>query len=161
MKISDKQKAEYRIARSKERIKIRNAWKASRKALQGVKMIISEEEKEAREKSGKRPITSKKWKEGLRIRKNITVDNKSTESKSFYCEELKARRKAKRAHLKALKAKKKDMFILQKVKYPKFKPSEKQLLKVEHISKLINKLKAKQKASLKISKDMAKVKVAA
>lgn len=164
MKISDKQKAEYKIARSKERVKTRNAWKVSRKALQGAKMIISEEEKEAREKSGKKPITPKKWKEELYIRKNDTVNNKSTEPKSFYCEELKARRKAKRARLKALKAKRNSMFIPQKIKYPKFKSYVYYKIcsnNVWKIELLMKKFKAKVKTSLKTSKDVANVKAAA
>lgn len=52
----DKNNKQYKIARSKERIKLRNLWKASRRSLQGCKMLISAEEAEAREKAGKKPI---------------------------------------------------------------------------------------------------------
>ena len=46
----DKNNKQYKIARSKKRIELRNIWKADRRSLQGCKMLISAEEAEARMK---------------------------------------------------------------------------------------------------------------
>ena len=108
----DKNNKQYKIARSKERIKLRNLWKASRRSLQGCKMLISAEEAEAREKAGKKPIVPKKWKEerNARIREAHERSAKiDFQPKDFHCDELKERRKAKKAHRKALMLKAKDV----------------------------------------------------
>ena len=93
----DKKNKQYKVARSKERIELRNNWKASRRSLQGCKMLISAEEAEVREKAGKKPIVPKKWKEerNARIREACERSAKiNFQPKDFHCDELKERRKA-------------------------------------------------------------------
>lgn len=105
MKIDKNRKEEYKIARSKERVNLKNLWKQSRKSLQGCKMIVLAEEVKAREKLGKKPITPKKWKEerNAKIREAQQLSaNSNTISKDFYCNELKERRKVKKERKKTL-----------------------------------------------------------
>lgn len=113
-----KEQIEAKIARSKKRVETRNAWKESRRALQGAKMLISKEEAEAREKAGKKPIVPKKWKEEKR---KLLLESKKqlkVEPKDFHSEELKARRKAKRERLKAIRRKMEIDYIPQAIRYP-------------------------------------------
>lgn len=91
----DKNNKQYKIARSKKRIELRNIWKADRRSLQGCKMLISAEEAEARERSAK-------------------ID---FQPKDFYCDELKERRKAKKAHRKALILKAKEAMLTKAIKH--------------------------------------------
>lgn len=114
-----KEQIEAKIARSKKRIELRNIWKADRRSLEGCKMLISKEEAEAREKAGKKPIVPKKWKEerNARIReareRSAKVD---FQPKDFHCDELKERRKAKKAHRKALMLKAKEAMLTKAIK---------------------------------------------
>lgn len=120
MKIDERQKEEYKIARSKERIAARNARKESRRILQGAKMLISKEEIEAREKAGKKPITPKKWKEDEKKRLLEARNSLKAKPKDFYSEELKARRKAKKKRLRAIRKKIEESFNPQSIFYPKY-----------------------------------------
>lgn len=116
----DKKNKQYKVARSKERIELRNNWKASRRSLQGCKMLISAEEAEAREKAGKKPIVPKKWKEerNARIREAHERSAKiDFQPKDFHCDELKERRKAKKAHRKALMLKAKEAMLTKAIKH--------------------------------------------
>ena len=114
-----KEQIEAKIARSKKRIELRNIWRADRRSLEGCKMLISKEEAEAREKAGKKPIVPKKWKEerNARIReareRSAKVD---FQPKDFHCDELKERRKAKKAHRKALMLKAKEAMLTKAIK---------------------------------------------
>lgn len=87
MKLDKRQKEEYKIARSKERIVARNARKAERRALQ---------------------------------KKHEAVPKEKIKPKDFYCEELKARRKAKKERLRAIRKKIKESFNTQAIFYPKY-----------------------------------------
>lgn len=116
----DKNNKQYKIARSKKRIELRNIWKADRRSLQGCKMSISAEEAEAREKAGKKPIVPKKWKEerNARIREARERSAKiNFQPKDFHCDELKERRKAKKAHRKALMLKAKEAMLTKAIKH--------------------------------------------
>lgn len=107
-----------REIRSKQRIKERNALKISRKALQGAKILISKEEAKLREENGKRPILRKKGKEeARRARLEAQQRTKPIPPKDFYSEELKARRKAKKAHLKDLQKRISEKFKLQVISH--------------------------------------------
>lgn len=115
----DKNNKQYKIARSKKRIELRNIWKDDRRSLQGCKMLISKEEAEAREKAGKKPIIPKKWKEkrNARIREACERSAKvDFQPKDFHCDELKERRKAKKAHKKALMLKAKEAMLTKAIK---------------------------------------------
>ena len=115
----DKNNKQYKIARSKKRIELRNIWKDDRRSLQGCKMLISKEEAEAREKAGKKPIVPKKWKEerNARIREARERSAKiDFQPKDFHCNELKERRKAKKAHRKALMLKAKEAMLTKAIK---------------------------------------------
>lgn len=145
--------------RSKKRIKERNALKASRKALQGAKMLISNEEAKLREESGKRPILRKKWKEeARRARLEAQQQMKPVPPKDFYSEELKARREAKKAHLKDLQKRASEKFKLQVISYIKIRANTiKKLEKMAKFSAFIDKMKRDKKISLLQSKiDKAK-----
>lgn len=146
-------------ARSKKRIKERNALKASRKALQGAKMLISKEEAKLREENGKQPIRRKKWKEDNR-RAHIEAQQrtKPVPPKDFYSEELKARRKAKKAHLKDFQNKASEKFKLQVISYIKIRTTTvEKLEKMAKFSAFIDKIKRDKKISLLQSKiDKAK-----
>lgn len=115
----DKKNEQYKIARSKKRIELRNIWKDDRRSLQGCKMLISAEEAEARKKAGKKPIVPKKWKEerNARIREARERSAKiDFQPKDFHCDELKERRKAKKAHRKALILKTKEAMLTKAIK---------------------------------------------
>lgn len=115
----DKKNEQYKIARSKKRIELRNIWKDDRRSLQGCKMLISAEEAEARKKTGKKPIVPKKWKEerNARIREARERSAKiDFQPKDFHCDELKERRKAKKAHRKALILKTKEAMLTKAIK---------------------------------------------
>lgn len=114
-----KEQIEAKIARSKKRIELRNIWKDDRRSLQGCKMLISAEEAEAREKAGKKPIVPKKWKEerNARIREARERSAKiDFQPKDFHCDELKERRKTKKAHRKALMLKAKEAMLTKAIK---------------------------------------------
>lgn len=160
MKMDKNRKEEYKIARSKERVKLRNLWKQSRRSLQGCKMLVLAEEVEARERLGKKPITPKKWKEE-RNAKIHEAQQLSTNSnnipKDFYCDELKERRKAKKEREKALMLKVKEAILTNAVKH---ELNQKNTEAIKHVIMLTSKLnktiarkqskedKAKYKASL-------------
>lgn len=148
-------------ARSKKRIEERNALKASRRALQGAKMLISKEEAKLREENGKQPIRRKKWKEDAR-RAHIEAQQrtKPVPPKDFYSEELKARRKARKAHLKNLRKKASEKFKLQAVSYVKITTDMvKRLEKTAKFNAFIDKIARDKKISLLQSKtDKAKYK---
>lgn len=115
----DKKNEQYKIARSKKRIELRNIWKDDRRSLQGCKMLISAEEAEARKKAEKKPIVPKKWKEerNARIREARERSAKiDFQPKDFHCDELKERRKAKKAHRKALILKTKEAMLTKAIK---------------------------------------------
>lgn len=116
----DKKNKQYKIARSKKRVESRNLWKESRKSLQGCKMLISAEEAKAREEVGKKPITPKKWKEerNARIREAHEQSAKiDFQPKDFHCNELKERRKVKKATKKALILKAKEAMLTKSIKH--------------------------------------------
>lgn len=145
--------------RSKQRIKERNSLKASRKALQGAKMLISKEEAKLREESGKQPIRRKKWKEeARRARLEAQQRTKPVPPKDFYSEELKARRKAKKAHLKDLQKKASERFKLQVISYIKIRANTiKKFEKMAKFNAFIDKIARDKKISLLQSKiDKAK-----
>lgn len=149
----------YKEARSKKRIEERNAYKESRRALQGAKMLISEEEAKLREENGKRPILRKKWKEDARkARLEAQQRTKHVSPKDFYSEELKARRKAKKAHLRDLQKKASEKFKLQAVSYVKIRvDTVKRLEKTAKFNAFIDKIARDKKVSLLQSKiDKAK-----
>lgn len=149
----------YKEARSKKRIKERNALKASRKALQGAKMLISKEEAKLRGENGKHPIRRKKWKEEAhKARLEAQQQTKPVPPKDFYSEELKARRKAKKAHLKDLQKKASEKFKLQVISYIKIRANAiKKLEKMAKFSAFIDKITRDKKISLLQSKiDKAK-----
>lgn len=160
MKIDKNRKEEYKIARSKERVNLRNLWKQSRKSLQCCKMIVLAEEVKAREKLGKKPITPKKWKEerNAKIREAQQLSaNSNNIPKDFYCNELKERRKAKKERKKALMLKVKEAMLTNVVKH---ELNQKNTEAIKHVIMLTSKLnkaiarkqskedKAKYKASL-------------
>lgn len=159
MKTNEKERIEAKIARSKTRVEARNKHKAEARLLQGAPMFVSEEEKEAREKAEKKPITPKKWKE-IEVCRLVEARSKSSQnvkSKDFYSEELKSRRKAKREHLKTLLNKSKENFKLQSIAYSK--QDEKQSTAQAKFNMMILAMKEKQKLSKKQSKeDKAKYK---
>ena len=160
MKMDKNRKEEYKIARSKERVKLRNLWKQSRRSLQGCKMLVLAEEVEACERLGKKPITPKKWKEErnakIREAQQLSV-NSNTISKDFYCNELKERRKAKKERKKTLILKAKEAMLTNAVKH---ELNQKNTEAIKHVIMLTSKLnkaiarkqskedKAKYKASL-------------
>lgn len=153
MKTNKKEHIEAKIARSKARIEARNAHKAEARLLQGVPMFVSEEEKEAREKAEKKPITPKKWKE-IQVCKLVEAQAKTPKDvkpKDFYSEELKSRRKAKREHLKTIVDKRKESFKLQSTSYSK--QNEKQSIAQAKFNMMILAMKEKQKLSKKQSKE--------
>lgn len=160
MKIDKNRKEEYKIARSKERVKLRNLWKQSRRSLQGCKMLVLAEEVEARERLGKKPIIPKKWKEerNAKIYKAQQLSaNSNNIPKDFYCNELKERRKAKKERKKALILKVKESMLTNVVKH---ELNQKNTEAIKHVIMLTSKLnktiarkqskedKAKYKASL-------------
>lgn len=160
MKIDKNRKEEYKIARSKERVKMRNLWKQSRRSLQGCKMLVLAEEIEARERLGKKPITPKKWKEerNAKIHEAQQLSaNSNNIPKDFYCDELKERRKAKKECKKALILKVKEAILTNVVKH---ELNQKNTEAIKHVIMLTSKLnktiarrqskedKAKYKASL-------------
>lgn len=160
MKMDKNRKEEYKIARSKERVKLRNLWKQSRRSLQGCKMLVLAEEVEARERLGKKPITPKKWKEerNAKIREAQQLSaNSNNIPKDFYCDELKERRKAKKERKKALILKVKEAMLTNVVKH---ELNQKNTEAIKHVIMLTSKLnkaiarkqskedKAKYKASL-------------
>lgn len=160
MKIDKNRKEEYKIARSKERVKLRNLWKQSRRSLQGCKMLVLAEEVEARERLGKKPITPKKWKEerNAKIHEAQQLSaNSNNIPKDFYCDELKERRKAKKGRKKALILKVKESMLTNVVKH---ELNQKNTEAIKHVIMLTSKLnktiarkqskedKAKYKASL-------------
>lgn len=160
MKMDKNRKEEYKIARSKERVKMRNLWKQSRRSLQGCKMLVLAEEVKARERLGKKPITPKKWKEerNAKIREAQQLSaNSNNIPKDFYCNELKERRKAKKKRKKALILKVKEAMLTNVVKH---ELNQKNTEAIKHVIMLTSKLnktiarkqskedKAKYKASL-------------
>lgn len=160
MKIDKNRKEEYKIARSKERVKLRNLWKQSRRSLQECKMLVLAEEVEARERLGKKPIIPKKWKEerNAKIREAQQLSaNSNNIPKDFYCNELKERRKVKKERKKALIPKVKEAMLTNVVKH---ELNQKNTEAIKHVIMLTSKLnktiarkqskedKAKYKASL-------------
>ena len=160
MTIDKNRKEEYKRARSKERVKLRNLWKQSRRSLQGCKMLVLAEEVEARERLGKKPIIPKKWKEerNAKIYKAQQLSaNSNNIPKDFYCNELKERRKAKKERKKALILKVKESMLTNVVKH---ELNQKNTEAIKHVIMLTSKLnktiarkqskedKAKYKASL-------------
>lgn len=160
MKMDKNRKEEYKIARSKERVKLRNLWKQSRKSLQGCKMLVLAEEIEARKRLGKKSITPKKWKEerNTKIHEAQQLSaNSNNIPKDFYCDELKERRKAKKERKKALILKVKEAMLTNVVKH---ELNQKNTEAIKHVIMLTSKLnktiarkqskedKAKYKASL-------------
>lgn len=160
MKMDKNRKEEYKIARSKERVKLRNLWKQSRRSLQGCKMLVLAEEVEARERLGKKPITPKKWKEerNAKIREAQQLSaNSNNIPKDFYCNELKECRKVKKERKKALILKVKESMLTNVVKH---ELNQKNTEAIKHVIMLTSKLnktiarkqskedKAKYKASL-------------
>lgn len=164
-----KEQLEAKIARSKARVEARNTRKAEAKLLQGVPMIVTKEEVEARIKAEKKPITRKKWKE-IKVCQLVEAQSKTVKVmlRNFYSEELKSRRKAKREHLKALLKARKSKFNPQCISYfrNKVKQAEAQAkwnMMILHIKEANNfakkqsiKDKAKYKASLVASKTPVK-----
>lgn len=160
MKMDKNRKEEYKIARSKERVKMRNLWKQSRRSLQECKMLVLAEEVEARERLGKKPITPKKWKEERNVKIHEAQQlsaNSNNIPKDFYCNELKERRKAKKERKKALILKVKESMLTNVVKH---ELNQKNTEAIKHVIMLTSKLnktiarkqskedKAKYKASL-------------
>ena len=106
----NKKDTRYKIARSKKRIELRNIWKDDRRNLQGCKMLVFAEEAKDREEAGKKPIVPKKWKE----ERNARIREARERSAKI---ELKERRKAKKAHRKALTLKAKEAMLTKAIKH--------------------------------------------
>lgn len=160
MKMDKNRKEEYKIARSEERVAARNAQKAERRALQGVKMFVSEEEAKAREKEGKKPIVPKKWKEDEKKHLLEARNLPRVKPKDFYSEELKVRRKAKRERLKVIHKKIEENFAPQAIFYPKFnKEIKSQIATQVEFDGMITRIKRLKATAKKQSKeDKAKYK---